>query len=114
MNRGRVVLSGPVAELVESQDTTVLALDGGDPVAAAALLGRLPGVTSATVETDGRLLVVGDAPRSRLVSALVGGGHAVSAVDGRRHLEEVFMQLIGEAQPVREPVREPGYEPVQR
>ena len=102
MHRGRVVLAGAVADLVDSEDTTVVVLDGGDPEAAAALLGRLPGVDSVDVDSDGRVHVLGEARRSALVAELVHAGHRVSSVDGRRHLEEVFMRLIGESQPVQE------------
>ena len=37
------------------------------------------------------------ASRSALVSALVSAGFEIESVDGRRHLEDVFMSLVGSA-----------------
>jgi ABC-2 type transport system ATP-binding protein len=93
MNRGRVVLSGSVAELTATDDVTLVGLaDGSDLAGARALLA---GLGLQTAEEDGRLRVTGDRPRTELVARLVESGYGVESVDGRRQLEEVFMSLVG-------------------
>lgn len=106
MHRGRVVLAGEVAELLEGSQTTLIGVEGGreEALRAALLLGALEGsdrIEEVDVDPDGRVRVHGRVPRPRLVTALVGGGVAVSSVDGRRHLEEVFMGLVGEDRPAQ-------------
>ncbi len=100
MHRGRVVLEGAVADLVEGSETTVVTVDG-DPAAATAVLTGIDGVTDVSVDDEGRVRVEGTAPRPRLVAALVEHGVPVSSVDGRRHLEEVFMSLVGDDRPAQ-------------
>ncbi len=97
MHRGRVVLAGSVPELLGASSTTVVGLDGPDASRdqAAEVLGSLDGVQEVRTE-DGWLRVEGDVPRSVLVAALVDAGLEVASVDGRRHLEEVFMGLVGD------------------
>lgn len=106
MHRGRVVLTGEVAELLEGSQTTMIGVEGGrdEALRAALLLGALEGadrLEEVDVDPDGRVRVRGRVPRSRLVTALVGGRVAVSSVDGRRHLEEVFMGLVGDDRPAQ-------------
>ena len=93
MDRGRVVLAGAVAELTASDDVTLLGLapDADRPAAVALLTGLGLQVS----EEDDRLRVRGELPRAELVARLVGAGHGVESVDGRRQLEEVFMSLVG-------------------
>lgn len=100
MHRGRVVLEGAVADLVEASGSTLVGVED-DPEAAAAVLRAVPGVDAVDVEEDGRLRVRGSADRPTLVSALVAAEVPVSSVDGRRHLEEVFMTLVGGGQPAQ-------------
>ena len=101
MHRGQVVLEGAMADLVEGSETTVVTVDGGDPAAAAAALARLDGVTDASVDDEGRVRIEGTVSRPRLVEELVAHGVPVSSVDGRRHLEEVFMSLVGDDRPAQ-------------
>ena len=100
MHRGQVVLEGAVADLVEGSETTVIAVEG-DPADAAVLLRSVDGVTDVEVDDEGRLRVQGTVRRPRLVEALVQHGTPVSSVDGRRHLEEVFMSLVGDDRPAQ-------------
>ena len=93
MNRGRVVLSGSIAELTATDDVTLIGLAPGSDLGAARAL--LTGLGVQAVEEDGLLRVSGDRPRAELVAQLVGAGHGVESVDGRRQLEEVFMSLMG-------------------
>jgi ABC-2 type transport system ATP-binding protein len=97
LHRGRVVLEGAVADLVEQSGSTLVAV-AGDPTAAAAALSGLPGITDVAVEADGRVRVRGTTSRPAIVRALVDACVAVESVDGRRQLEEVFMGLIGDGQ----------------
>jgi ABC-2 type transport system ATP-binding protein len=92
MNRGRVVLSGSVAELTATDDVTLVGFaDGSDLAGARALLG---GLGLRTAEEDGLLRVTGKMPRAELVARLVAAGYGVESLDGRRQLEEVFMNLV--------------------
>ena len=97
MNRGRVVLTGSVAELTASDDVTLIGLAPGADLQAART--ALAGLGVAVEGEDGRLRVVGDQPRAALVAALVAAGVGVESVDGRRQLEEVFMGLVGAPPP---------------
>ena len=94
MHRGRVVLAGAVRDLLTDATSTVLWV-GGDAQAAVPVLSGVPGVDAVIPEED-RLRVEGEAARPDLVAALVDAGIPVLAVDGRRHLEEVFMSLVGD------------------
>ena len=100
MHRGRVVLEGAVADLVQQSGSTLVSVED-DRQRAADVLAALDGVTSARVEADGRIRVHGTTERPALVAALVAADVAVASVDGRRHLEEVFMSLVGEHQPAQ-------------
>jgi ABC-2 type transport system ATP-binding protein len=93
MNRGRVVLSGSVAELTATDDVTLVGLAPGSDVAGARAL--LAGLGLRTAAEGGLLRVTGDRPRTELVARLVEAGYGVESVDGRRQLEEVFMSLVG-------------------
>jgi ABC-2 type transport system ATP-binding protein len=109
MHRGRVVLEGAVADLVQESGSTLVTVLG-DPAAAIAALSGSDGVTELVLEPDGRVRVRGTLPRPALVRALVDAGVPIESVDGRRHLEEVFMGLIGDgrgaqADPAPEAVR---------
>lgn len=109
MHRGRVVLEGAVADLVDRSGSTLVTVEGDPARAVEALTGPgglggpdgVDGVEQAVVEPDGRVRVAGTAPRPALVAGLVEAGVPVAAVDGRRHLEEVFMSLVGEGQPAQ-------------
>ncbi|WP_299057139.1 alpha/beta fold hydrolase [uncultured Nocardioides sp.] len=102
MHRGRVVLTGSVDDLTDDAGTTLVTLADGEDVAGAALLmGGLAGVTSARATDDGRLRVEGDVDRARVVGTLVRARYGVVGVDSRRHLEEVFMGLVGGDRPAQ-------------
>lgn len=103
MHRGRVVLTGSVADLVESADTTVVEL-AGDLAGAqtvAARLGEpsagLPGlreVLAGVADGTARLIVHADASRAQVAEAVLAAGGDLLALSGRRHLEEVFLGVI--------------------
>lgn len=93
MHRGRVVLTGSMAELTASQDVTVIGLVNRAEIAGARAV--LDGLGASTAESEGLIKVSGPVPRPRLVAALVAAGFAIDSVDGHRQLEEVFLSLVG-------------------
>ncbi|WP_323096067.1 alpha/beta fold hydrolase [Intrasporangium sp. YIM S08009] len=101
MHAGRVVTQGPVADLVDSQDTTLVDVEEGverhrlHDLAAA--LAAAPGVSEVRVDTPTRLVVVADLDRAAVVRAAVESGVPVVGVSSRRHLEEVFLGVISAA-----------------
>ncbi|KYH44296.1 alpha/beta fold hydrolase [Branchiibius sp. NY16-3462-2] len=90
MNAGRVVTTGPVAELVANSDTTVLEVTSLDGLSA---LKAVPGV-EVSVVSDTEVVVTSSLPRASVVAAAVGAGMAVTGVSSRKHLEEVFLGMI--------------------
>jgi ABC-2 type transport system ATP-binding protein len=95
MHRGKVILAGAISDLTRSDAMTLIGLaPGADQAAAVALLRRW----GADARLDGDLIrVSGMGSRSALVSTLVSAGYEIESVDGRRHLEDVFMSLVGDA-----------------
>ncbi|MFD1056689.1 alpha/beta fold hydrolase [Terrabacter terrigena] len=101
MHAGRVVTQGPVADLVDSDDTTILDLPehaGHDVVSAGVhALERSDGISEVRVDTPTRLVVVAEHGRAEVVAAAVAAGLPVVGVSSRRHLEEVFLGVISSA-----------------
>ncbi|MCW2810947.1 MAG: putative transporter ATP-binding protein, partial [Friedmanniella sp.] len=93
MNRGRVVLTGAMADLTASDNVTLVGLSPGEDLAAAVRCLEQADLL-AEVE-DAVLRVTGAVPRPEIVARLVRAGFDVESVDGRRQLEEVFMSLVG-------------------
>jgi ABC-2 type transport system ATP-binding protein len=110
MHAGRVVTTGRVADLVDSSDTTVVHLDPAistDSVAAVAdRLREVAGIQDVEVvadEGDSRLVVTAGMPRPDVVRALAAVGADVVGLSSRKHLEEVFLRVIANAQTSGEP-----------
>lgn len=101
MHAGRVVTQGPVADLVDSDDTTILDLPehvAHDVVNAGVhALEASGGITEVRVDTPTRLVVVADRGRAEVVAEAVAAGLPVVGVSSRRHLEEVFLGVISSA-----------------
>jgi len=101
MHAGRVITQGPVAELVDSDDTTILDLPehvAHDVVSAGVhALEASGGVSEVRVDTPTRIVVVADRGRAEVVAAAVSAGLPVVGVSSRRHLEEVFLGVISSA-----------------
>jgi ABC-2 type transport system ATP-binding protein len=94
MSRGKMVAQGTVDELLADGRTVRVEVD--DQQRAVAVLRRLSGVADVVVEDDGSLVVALDgASRGLVVSALVEADVAVLGVASRRHLEDVFLELLG-------------------
>jgi ABC-2 type transport system ATP-binding protein len=101
MHAGRVITRGLVADLVDSDDTTLVDVEEGVEPARltqlAAALAAVPGVTEVRVDTPTRLVVVAGLGRAAVVEAAVEIGLPVVGVSSRRHLEEVFLGVISSA-----------------
>jgi ABC-2 type transport system ATP-binding protein len=94
MDRGRLVATGTVAELVASGASAYLEVD--DPVRARTVLDALPGVERVVDESPGLVVRLAGATRPELVAAIVGAGIGVQTVTSRHALEEAFLGLVGE------------------
>ncbi len=94
MDRGRLVATGTVAELISAGSSAYLEVD--DTPRARELLARLPGVAAVADEAPGLVVTLGGAGRPELVAALVGAGIGVQTVTSRHTLEEAFLGLVGE------------------
>ncbi|GAA3631458.1 alpha/beta fold hydrolase [Microlunatus ginsengisoli] len=99
MHKGKVILTGSMAELTATDDVTVLGLsseaDRGRALELLAGMGMETTVDVGLGDRDGLIRCHGPVPRPDLVAALVGAGIGVDFVDGHRQLEEVFMTLVG-------------------
>lgn len=95
MQRGRVVVSGSVAELVAGGDGALLVEVAAAPQVAAAL-AAVVGLAGAEAERTGDTeITVTGAPVPAVVAALVHAGVDVERVEPRRRLEEVFLEVTG-------------------
>ncbi len=89
---GRVVASGPVAELGGEARTVEVRTD--QPAEAAALLAAIDGVGAVRRQGPGVLVDLGEQSVRVLVASLVEAGIGVRAVTPRRRLEDAFLQLV--------------------
>jgi ABC-2 type transport system ATP-binding protein len=95
VNKGEVVASGRVEEVVGDSPTVVI--DVSDPQAAAEALDRLPQVQIVGHSGEAGLVVeTGEVPRAKVVAALVPAGVGVDRVVPRRRLEDAFLALVGD------------------
>ncbi|GAA2718410.1 alpha/beta fold hydrolase [Micromonospora olivasterospora] len=94
VNKGRIVASGPVEEIVGESPSVLF--DVTDPDAARTVLGRLDGVR-VLPDSAGHLVVdTNGTARSEVVAELVRAGIGVDRVVPRRRLEDAFLALVGE------------------
>ena len=94
MDRGKLVATGTVADLVASGASAYIEVD--DPVRARMVLTALAGVEAVEDEAPGLVVRLAGANRPELVAALVGAGIGVQTVTSRHALEEAFLGLVGE------------------
>ena len=94
MDRGRLVATGTVAELIAAGASAYIEVD--DPVRARAVLESLSGVGRVSDEPPGLVVDLDGATRPELVAALVSAGVGVQTVTSRHALEEAFLGLVGE------------------
>jgi len=101
MHAGRVITQGLVADLVDSDDTTLVDVEEGVApgrlAELATALESAPGISEVRIDTPTRLVVVADLARAAVVEAAVEVGLPVVGVSSRRHLEEVFLGVISSA-----------------
>ncbi|NUS15121.1 MAG: CocE/NonD family hydrolase [Streptomyces sp.] len=95
MDRGRLVTAGPVAEIVGSEDTVLVGVDGDMPQATVDKVAGLPGVATAVREEDGLLAVLDGLTPAEFVAELVRLDVPVARVGPHRRLEDAFLTLIG-------------------
>ncbi|WP_434741908.1 alpha/beta fold hydrolase [Micromonospora sp. SH-82] len=94
VNKGRIVASGPVEEIVGESPSVLF--DVTDPDAARAVLDGLDGVR-VLPDAEGALVVdTNGTARSEVVAELVRAGVGVDRVVPRRRLEDAFLALVGE------------------
>jgi ABC-type multidrug transport system ATPase subunit len=92
MNHGRLVTSGPLADLLGNSDTYRLQVE--DTAGAADVLRRMPGVETVTVEGAEVIVAAPDVPSRDLVRELVTAGIGVTSVrEASRSLEEAFLTM---------------------
>ncbi|MFY1588214.1 alpha/beta fold hydrolase [Micromonospora sp. WMMD734] len=95
VNKGRIVASGPVEEIVGESPSTLFEVT--DQAAARKVLGRLDAVQVLTADDAGALVVdTNGTARSEVVAELVRAGIGVDRVVPRRRLEDAFLALVGE------------------
>jgi ABC-2 type transport system ATP-binding protein len=95
VNKGEIVASGPVEEIVG--DSPTVRLDVSDVGAAEAVLQRLAGVRSVAGDgANGLVVDINGTARSEVVAELVRAGVGVDRVVPRRRLEDAFLALVGD------------------
>jgi len=94
MDRGRLVATGTVAELVAAGASAYVEVDDG--ARGRAVLEALPGVERVVDESPGLVIRLAGATRPQLVAALVAAGIGVQTVTSRHALEEAFLGLVGD------------------
>jgi ABC-2 type transport system ATP-binding protein len=92
MDKGKLVASGSVADLIGDAGSVYLEVDDED--AARRVLEQLPIVTRIEPEAPGIAVSIEGGRRSDIVAALVHAGVAVQTVTARRRLEEAFLGLV--------------------
>ncbi len=95
MDRGRLVASGSVADLIGTSGSVYLEVS--DVEAAQRVLADFPSITSMMPEPPGLVIELQDhGSRSELVKRLVEAGIGVDTVMLRRRLEDAFLGLVEE------------------
>jgi ABC-2 type transport system ATP-binding protein len=92
MNRGRLVASGTIDELIGASESVYLETD--DLARTLAILQTLPGIASIEQEPPGLALKLGEIERRQIVAALVGAGIGVETISSRHRLEDAFIGMV--------------------
>jgi len=95
MDRGTIVTTGTVSELVGAGDRSVY-LEVDDEDAARRILGTITGVRNVRSEANGLVVEIENVDRAAIVAALVQGGVGVRTITARQRLEDAFLGLVGE------------------
>jgi len=94
VNRGHVVATGTVAELVGRAATIYIEVD--DVERARAVLSKIPGVRAVNEEGTGLSIDLEEIDRKEIVAKLVRGGVGVETVMSRHRLEDAFLSMLEE------------------
>jgi len=94
VNKGHVVATGTVAELIGRATTIYIEVD--DVARARTVLSKVPGVRAMTDEGTGLAIDLEDIDRKEIVARLVRGGVGVETVMSRHRLEDAFLTMLGE------------------
>ena len=94
INRGRLVASGTVADLVGASASVYVEVD--DTARARPVLERMRGVGSVKPEPPGFAVELDGVTRPQLVARLVRAGVGVETVVSRHRLEDAFVDLLDE------------------
>jgi ABC-2 type transport system ATP-binding protein len=87
-----------VEEIVGTGGAVLIGLvDAADADRAVAVLDGLPGVEQIDRTEDGLVVDLDGTSRARALEALVAAGIGVDQLTPRRHLEDAFLQLVGES-----------------
>ena len=93
VNKGHVVATGTVAELIGRATTIYIEVD--DVARARNVLTKVPGVRAVTDEGDGLAIDLEGINRKEIVARLVRGGVGVETVMSRHRLEDAFLSMLG-------------------
>jgi ABC-2 type transport system ATP-binding protein len=97
MAKGQKIAQGTVEEIVGTGGAVLIGLvDPDDAERAVAVLDGLPGVEQIDRTDDGLVVDLDGTSRARALEALVSAGIGVDQLTPRRHLEDAFLQLVGE------------------
>ena len=94
MDRGHLVASGSVAQIIGATATVYLEVDNVDK--AIQLLGNITGVERLTREPPGLSITLDGLQRKDLVAALVKAGVGVETITSRHRLEDAFLQMLAD------------------
>jgi ABC-2 type transport system ATP-binding protein len=92
MNRGRLVRSGTVSELIGASGSVYVEVD--DRQRAQAVLETMPGVAGVHPQGDGLVADLRAGRRSDLVAALVAAGLRIETIMPTQRLEDAFLELL--------------------
>ena len=94
VNRGHVVATGTVAELVGRATTIYIEVD--DVARARTVLSKIPGVRAVNEEGTGLSIDLEEIDCKEIVAKLVRGGVGVETVMSRHRLEDAFLSMLEE------------------
>jgi ABC-2 type transport system ATP-binding protein len=103
MNRGRLVRSGTVSEVIGSSGSVYVEVD--EPARALDVLAHVPGVAGVQPQGDGLLVDMRDGRRSDVAAALVGAGLRLETIMPTQRLEDAFLELLEEGDGDTHPAR---------
>jgi ABC-2 type transport system ATP-binding protein len=93
INQGRLLKSGPVADLISSRTTVYLEVDNVST--ACSVLEGLSICNGVAPQGKGISLELRGAERKDVVAALVGAGVGVQTITARHGLEDAYIELLG-------------------